>query len=156
MPLQARAQTDPSLIAPWSGRVVANVALFATPAEIFRPRSALQRSVMGTVVAQSLRSVEVPGQPPQPVAGEQAAGHGVFRRIVAIPDVQPLASDDIWRVALEGEAVIRVVRLRSGMGGARWELLAMGDMTDEQLDAYESAIADNREEQPGTPSALGI
>lgn len=131
-------------------------ALFATPAEIFRPRSALQRSVMDTAVAQSLRSVEVPGQPSQPVVGEQAAGHGVFRRITAIPDVQPLASDDIWRVALEGEAVIRVVRLRCEMGGPRWELLAMGDMTEEQLDAYEAAISGNYEGQPGTPSPLGI
>ncbi len=32
----------------------------------------------------------------------------------------------------------------------------MGDMTDEQLDAYEAAISDIHEEQPGTPSALGI
>ncbi len=107
-------------------------------------------------MAQSVRSVEVLGQPPQPVVGEPTAGHGVFRRIAAIPDLQPLASDDIWRVALEGETVIRVVRLRSGMGEPRWELLAMGDMTDEQLDAYEAAISDIHEEQPGTPSALGI
>lgn len=111
---------------------------------------------MDTAVAQSLRSVEVLGQPPQPVVGEQTAGHGVFRRIAAIPDMQPLASDDIWRVALEGEAVIRVVRLRSGMGGARWELLAMGDMTEEQLDAYEAAISDSPEKQPSTSSSLGI
>ncbi|HEY0205528.1 MAG TPA: hypothetical protein VGC15_15390 [Acetobacteraceae bacterium] len=78
----------------------------------------------------------------------------MFRKIVAIPDLQPLASDDIWRVALEDEAVIRVVRLRPDMGRARWELLAMGDMTDEQLDAYEEAVAGIPDAFPGTPSDL--
>ena len=107
-------------------------------------------------MAQTVRSTDVFEQPPQPVAGEQAAGHGVFRRIAAIPDLQPLASDDIWRVALEGETVIRVVRLRAEMGGPRWELLAMGDMTEEQLDAYEDAISGAHEKHPGVPSAFGI
>ena len=107
-------------------------------------------------MAQSVRTVEAFGQPPSPVTGEQASGHGVFRRIAAVPDLQPLASDDIWRVALEGETVIRVVRFRIEMGGARWELLAMGDMTDEQLDTYEAAVSGIHEGHPDSPSALGI
>ena len=107
-------------------------------------------------MAQSVRAVEAFGQPSPPVAGEQASGHGVFRRIAAVPDLQPLASDDIWRVALEGETVIRVVRFHIEMGGVRWELLAMEDMTDEQLDTYEAAISGIHEGHPDTSSALGI
>ncbi len=80
----------------------------------------------------------------------------MFRKIAAVPDLQPLASDGIWRVALEGESVVRVVRFRVEMGGAEWELLAMGDMTDEQLDVYEAAISGIHEGHPDTPSALGI
>ncbi len=80
----------------------------------------------------------------------------MFRKIAAVPDLQPLASDDIWRVALEGEAVVRVVRFRTEMGCAKWELLAMGDMTDDQLDVYEAAVSGIHEGLPGTPSALGI
>ncbi len=80
----------------------------------------------------------------------------MFRRIAAVPDLQPLASDDIWRVALEGESVIRVVRFRTEGGGARWELLAMGDLTDEQLDAYEAAVSGMHEGPSDIPSALGI
>jgi hypothetical protein len=80
----------------------------------------------------------------------------VFRRIAIVADLQPLASDDIWRVALEGEAVFRVVRFHAEMGGARWELLAMDDMTEEQLDAYEAALSGIHESFPGTPPALGF
>ena len=107
-------------------------------------------------MAQSVRTAEAFGQPSPPLAGEQASGHGVFRRIAAVPDLQPLASDDIWRVALDGETVIRVVRFRTEMGVAKWELLAMGDMTDEQLDAYEAAISGIHEGFSDTPSTLGI
>ena len=107
-------------------------------------------------MAQSVRTVEAYRQPLPPIAGEQASGHGVFRKIAAVPDLQPLASDDIWRVALEGETVIRVVRFHTEMGGAKWELLAMGDMTDEQLDAYEAAVSGVHGGHPGTSSALGI
>lgn len=106
-------------------------------------------------VAQSVRTEDF-GQPVPPTTGEQASGHGVFRRIAAIPDLQPLASDDIWRVVLEGESIIRVVRFRAEMRGMKWELLAMGDMTDEQLDAYEDAISGIHEGHPDIPSTLGI
>lgn len=80
----------------------------------------------------------------------------MFRRIVAVPDLQPLALDDIWRVALEGETIMRVVRFHTEMAGAKWELLAMGDMTDEQLDIYEAAVSGLHEGHPDTSSALGI
>ena len=96
-------------------------------------------------MAQSVRSVEASEQPLQPRVGEQAAGHGMFRRVAVVPGLQPLASDDIWRVILEDEAVIRVIRSRATQGGVRWELLAMGDMTEEQLDTYEAAVSGSQE-----------
>ena len=107
-------------------------------------------------MAQSVRSVEAVSQPPEPVVGEQAAGYGMFRRIAAVPGQQPLASDDIWRVTLEGETVIRVVRSRAAQNGPRWELLAMGDMTEEQLDIYEAAVSGMQEDCPGTGPSLGF
>jgi hypothetical protein len=74
--------------------------------------------------------------------GDRAAGHGVSRRIAAVPDWQPLERDGIWRVVLQGEVVVRVVRPATRQDGAlRWELLQMDDMTDEQLDAYEAALS---------------
>ncbi len=64
------------------------------------------------------------------------------RGIAAVPGWQPLEHEGIWRVVLQGEAVVRVVRhaMRQG-GGWRWQLLQMDDMTDEQLDAYEAALS---------------
>ncbi len=78
----------------------------------------------------------------RPVAGDMAAGHGMSRNIAAVPGWQPLERDEIWRVVLHGEVVVRVVRhaTRQG-GGRRWQLLQMDDMTDEQLDAYEAALS---------------
>ena len=65
------------------------------------------------------------------------------RGIAAVPGWQPLESEGIWRVVLQGKVVVRVVRhaMRQG-GGWRWQLLQMDDMTDEQLDAYEVALSD--------------
>ena len=77
-----------------------------------------------------------------PVAGDMAAGHGMSRNIAAVPGWQPLERDGIWRVVLHGEVVVRVVRHATRQGGGwRWQLLQMDDMTDEQLDAYEAALA---------------
>lgn len=77
----------------------------------------------------------------KPVVGEAAVGHGMSGRVAATPDLQPLAADGIWRVMLEGETLVRVVRAAASDGGLPWRLLAMSDMTEEQLDAYEAAIA---------------
>ena len=107
-------------------------------------------------MAQSVRSVEAVSQLPQPAVGEQAVGYGMFCRIAAVPELQPLAPYDIWRVALEREAVIRVVRSRAAQSGPRWELLAMSDMTEEQLDTYEAAVSDVQEGCPGAGPSLGF
>lgn len=80
----------------------------------------------------------------------------MFRKIAAVPGLQPLASDAIWRVALEGEAIIRVVRLRGARNGPRWQLLAMSDMTEEQLDTYEAAVSGVQDACPGPGPALGF
>ena len=107
-------------------------------------------------MAQRVRSVQALRQPSHPVVGEEVAGHGMFRRIAALPGLQPLASDSIWRVALEGETVIRVVRLRAARNGPRWGLLAMGDMTEEQLDTYEAAISGFQEAHSDPGPTLGF
>jgi hypothetical protein len=71
-----------------------------------------------------------------------AAGHGMNCNIAAVPSWQPLERDEIWRVVLHGEVIVRVVRhARRQGGGWRWQLLQMDDMTDEQLDAYEAALS---------------
>ncbi len=61
--------------------------------------------------------------------------------IAAVPSLQPLASDDIWRVVLDCDPFVRVVRPRAAPDTAAWELLALGDMTDDQLDIYEAAVS---------------
>lgn len=86
----------------------------------------------------------------RPVVGDEAAGHGMSRRIAAVPDWQPLGHDEIWRVVLHGEVVVRVVRHSSLPGiAAHWQLLQMDDMTDEQLDIYEAALSDPRDGSQG-------
>ncbi len=110
-------------------------------AKASRSRSALHAKVVEVSVVCLIafaRSVRRPG----PVLGDLAAGHGVSRRIAAVPDWQPLERDGIWRVVLQGEVVVRVVRPATRQDSAlRWELLRMDDMTDEQLDAYEAALS---------------
>lgn len=82
------------------------------------------------------------GRRSRPIAGDEAAGHGMSRGIAAVPGWQPLEHDGIWRVVLRGEVVVRVVRHATRQGGGwRWQLLQMDDMTDEQLDAYEAALS---------------
>jgi len=79
----------------------------------------------------------------RPVAGDEATGYGVSRSIAAVPDWQPLGHDEIWRVILHGEVVVRVVRHSSLPGvAAHWQLLQIDDMTDEQLDIYDAALSD--------------
>ncbi len=88
--------------------------------------------------------------PLRPVAGDEAAGHGMKRRIAAVPDGQPLGHDGIWRVVLHGEVVVRVVRCSALPGtGSDWQLLQMDDMTDEQLDIYEAALSDLHDSSQG-------
>jgi len=86
----------------------------------------------------------------RPVAGDEAAGYGMRRRIAAVPDCQPLGHDGIWRVALHGEVVVRVVRCSALPGtGSHWQLLQMDDMTDEQLDIYEAALSGSHDGSHG-------
>jgi len=86
----------------------------------------------------------------RPVVGDEAAGHGMSRRIATVPDWQPLGHDEIWRVVLHGEVVVRVVRHSSLPGiAAHWQLLQMDDMSDEQLDIYEAALSDPRDGSQG-------
>ena len=78
---------------------------------------------------------------PPPAVGDAAAGHGVSGTIAAIPDQQPLAQDDIWRVTLCGETFGRLVRHgEPGCSGAAWRLLQIDDLTDAQLGAYDEAM----------------
>ena len=84
----------------------------------------------------------IPPRPVRPGVGEPASGHGVSGTIAAVPDVQPLARDGIWRVTLAGEAFGRLVRFDGRAPGDGWRLLQMDDVTDEQLDRYEAAMGE--------------
>lgn len=89
----------------------------------------------------------------RPVIGDHAAGHGVSGTIIAVPECQPLADDEIWRVVLAGEEVGRLVRrCRQELGGKAWQLLQLDDMSDEQLDAYEASM--DGQGQGGTASSF--
>ena len=113
-------------------------------ADASRPQSALHACAKVVEVA-SIRRVSFAqdiGRPLMPVVDDEAVGHGRSGRIAAIPDLQPLERDEIWRVVLHGEVIVRVVRHSTRQGGARrWQLLQMDDMTDEQLDTYEAALS---------------
>ena len=96
----------------------------------------------------SLQRDRATGSNQRPAVGDLAAGHGARGAVVAIPDNQPLAADDIWRVTLEGETVGRLVRLRpDAVCGAAWHLLQIDEMTDAQLDAFDAAMS--QESDPG-------
>ena len=115
-----------------------------TTVEASRPQSALQAcdKVVEVVAVRRVPFAQDIGRPSRPVVDDEAVGHGMSGRIAAIPDLQPLEGDEIWRVVLHGEVVIRVVRHVTRQGSAwRWQLLQMDDMTDEQLDAYEAALS---------------
>lgn len=87
----------------------------------------------------------------KPVVGDMAAGHGMSRRVAAVPSWQPLEQDAVWRVILHGERVVRVVAYATRQGLSwRWQLLRMDDMTDKQLDAYEAALCDRDVDSQGT------
>lgn len=76
----------------------------------------------------------------RPGIGEHAAGYGVSGTILAVPELQPLAQDGIWRITLAGESFGRLVRLADGGRGRMWQLLQLDDVTDEQFDAYDAAM----------------
>ena len=78
---------------------------------------------------------------PEPSLNDRAAGYGVDSRITSVPSRQPLKRDCIWRVVLDGEAVVRVVRQPKRQGAAVcWQLLQTNDLTDRQLETYETAL----------------
>ena len=101
-------------------------------------------ALAGEVEVSTLVGMTLPGiVDPPPAVGDAAAGHGVSGTIAAIPDKQPLAQDDIWRVTLRGEAFGRLVRHgEPGCSGTAWQLLRIDDLTDAQLDAYDEAMPD--------------
>ena len=77
----------------------------------------------------------------RPAIGDHAAGHGVSGTIAVIPDHQPLADDGIWRVTLAAELFGRLVRRGIQEPDDRaWQLLQIDDLSDEQLDAYETSM----------------
>jgi len=83
------------------------------------------------------------GAAPCPAVGEQASGYGVSGTIAAVPELQPLGTEGIWRISLEGEHFGRLVRRESqDCLGEAWQLLQLDDIADEQLDAYEAAMLD--------------
>lgn len=96
----------------------------------------------------------IPPGAARPGIGERASGHGVSGTIAAVPDVQPLARDGIWRVALAGEAVGRLVR-RDDRARGGWSLLRMDDLADEQFDRYEAAMDDAPEAADAWPAGTG-
>lgn len=122
----------------------ASLAMTPTTVEASRPQSALHACAKVAEVA-AVRRVPFAqdiGRPTMPVVDDEAVGHGMSGRIAAVPDLQPLERDKIWRVVLHGEVVIRVVRHVARQGSAwRWQLLQVDDMTDEQLDVYEAALS---------------
>lgn len=115
-----------------------------TTVEASRPQSVLHACAKVAEVAAARRVLFAHdiGRPMTPVVDDEAVGHGMSGRIAAVPDLQPLERNEIWRVILHGEVVIRVVRHATRQGRAwRWQLLQMDEMTDEQLDAYEAALS---------------
>lgn len=76
-------------------------------------------------------------RPPEP--GERAAGHGVSAAVVAVPEQQPLAADNVWRVVLAGEPFGRLVR--PAQDGA-WQLLQLDELSSAQVDAFEMNVLD--------------
>lgn len=89
----------------------------------------------------------------RPGVGEQAAGYGVSGAIVAVPELQPLGPDGVWRVTLAGEVFGRLVRLGEGTSGRVWQLLQFDDVTDEQFEAYEAGMRDAVEQIGSMPAA---
>ena len=67
-------------------------------------------------------------------------GYGVSGTILGIPEQQPLANDEIWRVFLAGEARGRLVRMDRRRNGITWRLLQLHDVSDAQLEVYEAAM----------------
>lgn len=82
--------------------------------------------------------MQSPAAPRQraPSPGECASGHGLDGVVATVQAYQPLASDGIWRVTLEGESFGRLVR--STPSGV-WHLLQLDELTDAQLDVLETA-----------------
>lgn len=72
-----------------------------------------------------------------PEPGARAVGQGIVGVIVAVPDMQPLAIDDIWRVTLQGELFGRLVGRRHD---GPWRLLRADEMTDEQIDVLKDVL----------------
>jgi hypothetical protein len=82
----------------------------------------------------------------RPGLGERAAGYGMSGRIAALPERQPLALTGIWRVTLAGESVRRLVRQDEqdySSGEAGWQLLQLDDLTEQQIDLYETAMLES-------------
>lgn len=89
--------------------------------------------------------------PTVPEPGSAASGHGVSGVIALLRSRQPLAAEGIWRVSLAGEPGGRLVRHRQGGG---WQLLQVDDLTDAQLEAYESGM--QNPPQPAEPFAPAV
>ncbi len=95
-------------------------------------REVPNRSADALAGLQQMVAAVLGSRPPEP--GERAKGLGMSGAVVAVPDQQPLAADNVWRVTLAGEPFGRLVeRARDGA----WQLLQLDNLTDAQLDAYE-------------------
>ena len=60
-----------------------------------------------------------------------------------MPEHQPLAPTGVWRVALAGESVQRLVRQDEqdySSGKAGWLLLQIDDLSERQVDFYGNAM----------------
>ena len=81
----------------------------------------------------------------RPALGERGASYGVSGRIASVAETQPLAGDGVWRVTLAGESVGRLVRWdgqECETAAPGWRLLQIDDLTESQLEAYETAMSD--------------
>ena len=87
--------------------------------------------------------------PRPPELGERAAGHGISGAVLAVSGWQPLATDNIWRITLAGEAFGRLVgRARDGA----WQLLSLDELTDAQLDAYGDTVGPVQHQRVAQPT----
>lgn len=100
-----------------------------------------------------LAPAPIPPGPVRPGVGEHASGHGVSGTIAAVPDVQPLAREGLWRVTLAGESFGRLIRFDGRACDGGWRLLRMDEVTDEQLDRYEAAMSDTPRAGGAEPGA---
>ncbi len=93
----------------------------------------------------------IAGKVLRPAVGDHAEGHGVGGMVAAVPDLQPLAHDGIWRVTLAGEGFGRLVRYDEKREDRTLQLLQIDELSDEQLDTYDAFMHGSSEGRTEPP-----